>query len=65
VAHHSEVTAWFWNAKQLHTFSDSGEVDPCTRAIAGAGATADRLADARALYDRACAVLAGAHELAA
>lgn len=65
VAHHSEVTAWFWNAKRLHAFSDVSDVDGCTRAIAGAGITPERLALARALYDRACGVLGGAHELAA
>ena len=65
VVHHSEVTAWFWNAKQLHAFSDVADVDGCTRAIAGAGATPERLALARALYDRACGVVAGARELAA
>jgi predicted chitinase len=65
VAHHSEVTAWYWTAKQLHAFSDSGDVDACTRAMAGGGATPERFADARVLYDRACAVLAGARELAA
>ena len=65
LAHHSEVTTWFWNAKRLHAFSDVGDVDGCTRAIAGSGATAEHLALSRALYDRACSVLAGAHELAA
>jgi predicted chitinase len=63
--HHSELTAWFWNAKRLHAFSDVGDVDGCTRAIAGDGATPERLAASRALYGRACGVLAAALELAA
>jgi predicted chitinase len=65
LAHYSEVTAWFWNAKHLHAFSDSGDVEACARAIAGGGATPKRLADARAMYDRACAVLVGARQVAA
>ena len=59
------MTTWFWNAKRLHAFSDVGDVDGCTRAIAGADATPERLAVSRAFYDRACSVLAGSHELAA
>jgi predicted chitinase len=63
--HNTEVTAWFWNAHRLHAFSDVGDVDGCTRAMAGDGATPDRLALGRALYERACSVLSGCHELAA
>jgi predicted chitinase len=65
LAHQSEVTAWFWNARRLHAFSDVGDVDGCTRALTGGEASPERLALARELYDRACGVLAGAHELAA
>lgn len=61
----TEVSAWFWNAHHLNGFSDVGDVDGCTRAIAGAAATPDRLALSRALYERACRVLSGCHELAA
>jgi len=61
----TEVTAWFWNTHRLHAFSDAAEVDECTRAIAGAAATPERLALSRELYERACRVLAGAHALAA
>ncbi|RPH69552.1 MAG: hypothetical protein EHM78_14875 [Myxococcaceae bacterium] len=64
-AHNAEVTAWVWNARQLHLFSDAGDVEGCTRALAGAAATTDRLALTRVLYDRACTVLAGSHELIA
>ncbi|HET9037011.1 MAG TPA: glycoside hydrolase family 19 protein [Myxococcaceae bacterium] len=63
--HNTEVTAWFWNAHRLHAFSDVGDIDGCTRAIAGAGATPERLAIVHALYERACSVLSGAHGLAA
>ena len=65
LAYQSKVTTWFWNARRLHAFSDVGDVDGCTRAIAGAGVTPERLALARTLHDRACSVLAGTHELAA
>ena len=60
----TEVTAWFWNAHRLNGFSDAGDVDGCTRAIAGAAATPERLALTRALYERACRVFGG-RELAA
>ncbi|HZJ54432.1 MAG TPA: glycoside hydrolase family 19 protein [Myxococcaceae bacterium] len=63
--YNAEVTAWFWNAHRLHELSDVGDVDGCTRAIAGAGATPERLALGRALYERASGVLAGGHDLAA
>ena len=63
--HNTEVTAWFWNAHRLHAFADVGDVDGCTRAIAGAGASPERLALGRALYERACGVLSGPHGLAA
>jgi predicted chitinase len=63
--HNTEVTAWFWNAHHLHQFSDDGDVDGCGRAISGDGGRPETLSLARALYDRACFVLAGAHELAA
>ena len=63
--HNTEVTAWFWNAHHLHRFSDDGDVDGCVRAIAGDGGRPETLARARALYDRACFVLAGVHQLAA
>ena len=63
--HNTEVTAWFWTAHRLHAFSDVGDIDGCTRAIAGAGASPERLALARALYERACGVLSGGHGLAA
>lgn len=61
----TEVSAWFWNAHHLSGFSDVGDVDGCTRAIAGATASPERLALSRALYERACRVLSGCHELAA
>jgi predicted chitinase len=61
----TEVSAWFWNAHHLNDFADVGDVDGCTRAIAGAGATPERLALSRALYEGACLVLSGCHELAA
>lgn len=59
------MTAWFWNVKLLHDFSDVGDVDGCTRAFAAGAATPERLALAREVYDRACGVLSGAHGLAA
>ena len=65
LTNNTEVTAWFWNAHRLNGFSDAGDVDGCTRAIAGAAATPERLALARALHERACRVLSGGHELAA
>jgi len=65
VASNTEVTAWFWNAHHLNGFSDVGDIDGCTRAIAGAAATPERLALGRTLYERACRVLSGCHELAA
>ena len=65
VGSNTEVTAWFWNAHHLNGFSDVGDVDGCTRAIAGAAATPERLALSRAVYQRACHVLGGCHELAA
>jgi predicted chitinase len=65
LANNTEVTAWFWNAHRLHLFSDVGDLDGCTQAIAGAATSPDRLALPRALYDRACRVLGGCHELAA
>jgi len=61
----TEVTAWYWNAHHLNGFSDVGDVDGCTRAIAGVAATPQRLALSRALYEQACRVLGGCHELAA
>jgi predicted chitinase len=61
----TEVSAWFWNAHHLNGFSDIGDVDGCTRAIAGAAAAPERLALSRAFYERACRVLSGCHELAA
>jgi len=61
----TEVSAWFWNAHHLNAFSDVGDVDGCTRAIAGAAAGPERLAVSRTLYERACLVLSGCHELAA
>lgn len=61
----TEVSAWFWNAHHLNGFSDVGDVDGCSRAMAGAAATPERLALARALYERACRVLAGGHQVAA
>ncbi|HET6983667.1 MAG TPA: hypothetical protein VFI53_16100 [Myxococcaceae bacterium] len=63
--HNAEVTAWMWNARQLHLFSDAGDVEGCTKALTGAAATPERLALTRALYDRARTVLAGSHELIA
>jgi len=42
-----------------------GDVDGCTRAIAGAAATSERLELGRGLYERACRVLGGCHDLAA
>ena len=65
VANNTEVTAWFWNAHHLHAFSDVGDLDGCTQAIAGATATPERLELARGLYERACRVLGGCHDLAA
>lgn len=64
-AHNAEVTAWLWNARHLHLFSDAGDVEGCTKALTGAAATPERLALTRALYDRARTVLAGSHELIA
>jgi predicted chitinase len=63
--HNTEVTTWFWNARHLHRFSDDGNVDGCVRAISGDGGRPETLSLAHTLYDRACLVLAGAHELAA
>ncbi|HEY1419042.1 MAG TPA: glycoside hydrolase family 19 protein [Myxococcaceae bacterium] len=63
--HNVELTAWAWNAQQLHRFSDVGDVEGCARALAGAAASPDRLTLTRALYERACTVLAGSHELIA
>jgi predicted chitinase len=65
VANNTEVTAWFWNAHHLHAFSDVGDLDGCTQVIAGAAATPERLALTRAVYERACRVLGGCHDLAA
>ena len=65
VRHNTEVTAWFWNTHQLHRFSDEGDVDGCVRAISGQVASLETLAVAGTLYDRACFVLAGVHDLAA
>jgi predicted chitinase len=65
LANNGEVTAWFWNARNLHLFSDVGDVDGCSRAIAGAEATPQRLALTRGIYERACSVLGGCRELAA
>jgi predicted chitinase len=64
-ASNTEVTAWFWNAHHLNGFSDVGDVDGCTRAIAGGTAAPERLTLSRAIYERACHVLGGCHELAA
>ena len=64
-AHNAEVAAWVWNARQLHVFSDAGDVEGCTRALAGAAASPDRLTLTKALYDRACTVLAGSRQLIA
>lgn len=64
-AHNAEVTAWVWNARQLHLFSDAGDVEGCAKALAGVAATPERLALTRALYDRARTVLAGSRELIA
>jgi len=61
----TEVSTWFWNAHHLNDFADVGDVDGCTRAIAGSEATPQRLALSRALYEWACRVLSGCHELAA
>ena len=61
----TEVTTWFWNAHHLNGFSDVGDVDGCTRAIAGVAATPERLALSRTIYERACHVLGGCHDLAA
>jgi len=63
--HNAEVAAWVWNARQLHLYSDAGDVGGCTRALAGAAVTPERLALTRALYDRGCTVLAGSHQLLA
>jgi len=65
VGSNTEVTTWFWNTHHLNGFSDVGDVDGCTRAITGAGATPERLALSRTIYERACHVLGGCHELAA
>jgi predicted chitinase len=65
LANNTEVTAWFWNAHHLHAFSDVGDLDRCTQAIAGAATTPQRLALTRTLYERACRVLGGCHDLAA
>jgi predicted chitinase len=63
--HNTEVTAWFWNAHDLHRFSDDGDVDGCARAISGDDGKPETLSLVHAFYDRACFVLAGAHERAA
>ena len=65
VGSNTEVTTWFWNTHHLNGFSDVGDVDGCTRAIAGGEATPERLALSRTIYERACHVLGGCHELAA
>jgi predicted chitinase len=61
----TEVSTWFWQAHRLNAFADVGDVDGCTRAIAGAAATSERLELGRGLYERACRVLGGCHDLAA
>jgi len=61
----TEVSAWFWEAHHLNGFADVGDVDGCTRVIAGASASPERLELTRAVYERACRVLGGCHELAA
>jgi predicted chitinase len=61
----TEISAWFWEAHHLNAFADVGDVDGCTRAIAGAEASSERLEQSRAVYERACRVLGGCHELAA
>ncbi|HMK72032.1 MAG TPA: glycoside hydrolase family 19 protein [Myxococcaceae bacterium] len=64
VAHNAEVAAWFWNAHRLQALADVADVDGCTDAITR-DATPERLDQVRVLYERACRVLAGGHELAA
>ena len=65
VGSNTEVTTWFWNTHHQNGFSDVGDVDGCTRAIAGGSAAPQRLALSRTIYERACHVLGGCHELAA
>jgi predicted chitinase len=65
VGSNTEISAWFWKAHHLNAFSDVGDIDGCSRAMAGGAVTPERLALARALYERACSVLSGCHELAA
>ena len=65
VTNNTEVSAWFWTAHHLNAFADVGDVDGCSRAMAGGAATHERLALAQALYERACSVLSGCHGLAA
>lgn len=64
VLHNAEVAAWFWNAHRLHAYADVADVDGCTRAVAP-DATPERMDQVRIIYDRACRVLTGTHELAA
>jgi predicted chitinase len=61
----TEISAWFWNAHHLNAFADVGDIDGCSRAMVGEAATAERLEQARVLYERACSVLSGCHGLAA
>ena len=65
VSSNTEISAWFWNAHHLNAFSDVGDIDGCSRAMSGGEASPERLALAQALYERACSVLSGCHELAA
>jgi len=65
LANNTEVTAWFWNTHHLHAFSDVGDLDGCTQAISGAAAPPGRIESTRVIYERACHVLGGCHELAA
>ena len=60
--HNAEATAWVWNAHHLHRHSDTGDVDGCSRALAGWDLGERRLADARELYRRARGVLSGSRQ---
>ena len=71
----AEVCSWYWKfghellrqrtavkASQLHNFSDTGDVDGCSRAVNGPAANEESLKSRRRYYFRALSVLAGPDE---
>lgn len=63
--HNVEVTAWYWSAHRLHTFSDVEDLLGCTRAFDWAAARPGQLALRRGIYERVLRVLADSRGLAA